>query len=166
MTCVTLCMFVCWNLIIIHLNVFPNRSFNYFSQLESRFYSSWTYFCETVSTFSLWISLRRCEILTLMASSSSSGTCGMVRGSASSGPWKVSSVRGMYHLLSYCWFLLQGRRKERGWRDEMSGLMKRVQRCGWIGRKGDSGNGKRKHDYFSNSKLKCWFYVGNEINEA
>lgn len=57
-------------------------------------------------TFSLWISLRRCEILTLMASSSSSGTWGMVMGSVSSGPWKVSSVRGMYHLQSYCWFLL------------------------------------------------------------
>ncbi|TNN70764.1 hypothetical protein EYF80_019047 [Liparis tanakae] len=42
-----------------------------------------------------------------MASSSSSGTWGMVRGSVSSGPWKVSSVRGMYHLLSYCWFLLR-----------------------------------------------------------
>lgn len=59
------------------------------------------------NTFSLWISLRRCEILTFMASSSSSGTWGMVSGSVSSGPWKVSSVRGMYHLLSYCWFFLQ-----------------------------------------------------------
>lgn len=58
------------------------------------------------ATFSLWISLRRCEILTFMASSSSSGTWGMVSGSVSSGPWKVSSVKGMYHLLSYCWFLL------------------------------------------------------------
>lgn len=69
-----------------------------------------TDFCETVrihATFSLWISLRRCEILTFMASSSSSGTWGMVSGSVSSGLWKVSSVRGMYHLLSYCWFLLQ-----------------------------------------------------------
>lgn len=31
----------------------------------------------------------------------------MVSGSASSGPWKVISLRGMYHLQSYCWFLLQ-----------------------------------------------------------
>lgn len=76
------------------------------------------------ATFSLCISLRRCEILTFMASSSSSGTWGIVSGSVSSGPWKVSSVRGMYHLLSYCWFLLQ-REEERidkdGWKMWMNG---------------------------------------------
>lgn len=68
------------------------------------------------ATFSLWISLRRWEILTFMASSSSSGTWGMVSGSASSGPWKVRSVRGMYHLLSYCWFLLREEMGKDGWR--------------------------------------------------
>lgn len=68
------------------------------------------------TTFSLWISLRRCEILTFMVSSSSSGTWGMWRGSVSSGPWKVSSVRGMYHLLSYCWFFLQREDNDEWWK--------------------------------------------------
>ncbi|KAK0152128.1 hypothetical protein N1851_006493 [Merluccius polli] len=40
-------------------------------------------------TFGLW------DIFTFMVSSSSSGTCGMVRGSVSSGPWKLSSDRGI-----------------------------------------------------------------------
>lgn len=67
------------------------------------------FLCKTrnLLTFSLWISLRRCDIFTLMASSSSSGTCGTVSGSASSRLWKLSSVKGMYHLQSYCWFFLQ-----------------------------------------------------------
>lgn len=58
-------------------------------------------------TFSLWSSLRRCVIFTLTASSSSSATCGTARGSASSGAWRRSSLRGTYHLQSYCWFFLQ-----------------------------------------------------------
>lgn len=64
------------------------------------------------NTFSFWISLRICDILTFRASSSSSGTCGTVSGSTSSGLWKVSSVSGMHHLLSYCWFFLLGEEED------------------------------------------------------
>lgn len=61
-------------------------------------------------TFSRWMSLLIWEILIFKASSSSSGTRGML-GSASNSStiWKLRSVSGMYHLQSYCWVLL-------GWR--------------------------------------------------
>lgn len=70
------------------------------------------------NTFSFWISLRMCDILTFRASSSSSGTCGTVSGSTSSGLWKVSSVRGMHHLLSYCWFFLERQEQHDGKRQD------------------------------------------------
>jgi len=57
-------------------------------------------------TLSLWISLLRDEILILMASRSSSGACGIGRGSDSSAVWKVRSEKGTYHFESYCWLFL------------------------------------------------------------
>lgn len=62
------------------------------------------------STFSRWMSFLIWEILIFMASSSSSGTSGMLgTASASSTVWKLRSVSGMYHLQSYCWLFLEGR---------------------------------------------------------
>lgn len=79
---------------------------------------SWAWNHLAHGTFSLWISLLRDEILILMASSSSSGTCGMEMGSVSSAAWKVRSDSGMYHLQSYCWLFLGTKRQTReseGW---------------------------------------------------
>lgn len=65
-------------------------------------------------TFSLWMSLLIWEILIFKASSSSSGTRGMLgTASDSSTIWKLRSVSGMYHLQSYCWVLLGMGREER-----------------------------------------------------
>lgn len=61
-------------------------------------------------TFSRWMSLLIWEILIFKASSSSSGTTGMLgTASNSSTVWKLRSVSGMYHLQSYCWVFLEWR---------------------------------------------------------
>lgn len=85
------------------------------SKVPSRHEKRW---CVQKNTFSFWISLRMCDILTFRASSSSSGTCGTVSGSTSSGLWKVSSVSGMHHLLSYCWFFLEWQEQQDGKRQD------------------------------------------------
>lgn len=61
-------------------------------------------------TFSRWMSFLIWDILIFMASSSSSGTSGMLgTASDSSTIWKLRSVSGMYHLQSYCWLFLKDR---------------------------------------------------------
>lgn len=53
------------------------------------------------------------DILIFMASSSSSGTSGILgTASDSSTIWKLRSVSGMYHLQSYCWLFLKDRRSK------------------------------------------------------
>lgn len=64
-------------------------------------------------TFSRWMSFLIWDILIFMASSSSSGTRGILgTASDSSTIWKLRSVSGMYHLQSYCWLFLKGSRSK------------------------------------------------------
>lgn len=75
-----------------------------------RLHGTWHELSKIGRTFSRWMSLLIWEILIFRASSSSSGTRGMLgTASSSSTIWKLRSVSGMYHLQSYCWVLL-------GWR--------------------------------------------------
>ena len=67
----------------------------------------------TPFTFSRWMSFLIWDILIFMASSSSSGTSGILgTASDSSTIWKLRSVSGMYHLQSYCWLFLKDRRSK------------------------------------------------------
>lgn len=85
--------------------------------IESVLYVGWNWlflwFFFLSFTFSRWISFLIWDILIFMASSSSSGTSGMLgTASDSSTIWKLRSVSGMYHLQSYCWLFLKDRRSK------------------------------------------------------